>query len=69
MVLLNITNLTWAPGRMKRNLAVFTQLLKDSATLDSGVYINTIQVCQDRLRDYVAAPKLNEIAKCALQGK
>ena len=69
MTLLNITNLTWAPGRMKRSLAIFTHLLKSSATLDSGVYINTIRVCRKRLTNYFASPKLTEIAKYAVQGK
>ena len=69
MVLLNITNLTWAPGKMKRNLAVFTQLLKGSVALDSGIYINTVRVSRERLTNYFAAPKLIEIAKYTVQGK
>jgi glycosyltransferase involved in cell wall biosynthesis len=54
---------------MKRNLAIFTHLLKASATLNYGVYINTIRVCRERLTNYLAAPKLTEIAKYAVGGK
>jgi glycosyltransferase involved in cell wall biosynthesis len=63
MILVNISNIWWLPGRMKRNLAMFTYLLKSSGALNSGVYINKIKVCRDRLADYFAAPEVTDIAK------
>jgi glycosyltransferase involved in cell wall biosynthesis len=54
---------------MKRNLAIFTQLLKTSAPLDSGVYINTIRVSRERITNYFAVPKLAEIANYSVYGK
>jgi glycosyltransferase involved in cell wall biosynthesis len=54
---------------MKRNLAIFTYLLKSSGALNSGVYINKIKVCRDRLADYFAAPKVTQIEKYGVEGK
>lgn len=54
---------------MKRNLAIFTYLLRSSGTLNSGVYINKIKVCRDRLADYFAAPEVTQIEKYGVEGK
>jgi glycosyltransferase involved in cell wall biosynthesis len=69
MVLVNISNLKWVPGKMKRNLAIFTYLLRSSMTLDSGVYINKFLVHRSRLADYLAVPALAEVGRYAIGGK
>jgi glycosyltransferase involved in cell wall biosynthesis len=69
MVLVNISNLKWVPGKMKRNLAIFTYLLRSSVTLDSGVYINKVLVRRGHLADYLSVPALGEVGKYAIEGK
>jgi glycosyltransferase involved in cell wall biosynthesis len=62
MILVDLTNLQWRVGRMKRNLAIFTNLLR-IAKFDHGIYINLSQTARTRFGDYFALPKVNPIAK------
>jgi glycosyltransferase involved in cell wall biosynthesis len=39
-VLLNISNLPWVPGRLKRNQAVFQYLLASSEKFSAGLFVN-----------------------------
>jgi glycosyltransferase involved in cell wall biosynthesis len=61
MILVDLTNLQWRIGRMKRNLAIFTNLLR-IAEIDRGIYINLSQTARTRFADYFALPKVRSIA-------
>lgn len=61
MILVDLTNLQWRIGRMKRNLAIFTNLLR-VAELDRGIYINLSQTTRTRFADYFVLPSVRSIA-------
>ena len=56
MTLVDLSNLQWRAGRMKRNLALFTHLLRGAA-LDRGIYVNLSWTpARQSLTDYFAVP-------------
>jgi hypothetical protein len=62
MILVDLTNLQWRMGRMKRNLAIFSNLLR-VAEFDRGIYINLSQSPRASFADYFSFPKIRSIAK------
>jgi len=62
MILVDLTNLQWRLGRMKRNLAIFTNLLR-IAEFDRGIYINLSQSSRVGFADYSRLPKIRSIAE------
>jgi glycosyltransferase involved in cell wall biosynthesis len=61
MILVDLTNLQWRAGRMKRNLAIFSNLLRISK-FDRGIYINLTRATRTRLADYFVLPEVIPVA-------
>jgi len=53
MVLLNLSNLPWVPGRLKRNQAIFQHLLDAAPCLEEGIYFNPPVLAGDGRQKYL----------------
>jgi glycosyltransferase involved in cell wall biosynthesis len=65
MTLVDLSHLQWRAGRMKRNLALFTHLLRGAA-LDRGIYINLSWTAHESVRDYFAVPIVETLTTYAV---
>jgi glycosyltransferase involved in cell wall biosynthesis len=63
MVLLNLSNLPWVPGRLKRNQAIFSTLLSDRERFSHGIFVNPPVIAEGIGRKYIAGPSLQEIER------
>lgn len=55
--LLNVSNITWVPGRWKRNQAIFQSLL-NAGCFSSGIFLNPPSLTPGRIGKYFSLPKL-----------
>jgi glycosyltransferase involved in cell wall biosynthesis len=67
-VLLNLSNVPWVSGRLKRNQAIFCHLLQGESTLSAGVFVNP-PVIATAPRKYVPHARLQVSATEELSGK
>jgi glycosyltransferase involved in cell wall biosynthesis len=69
VILFNLSNLPWVDGRLKRNQAIFSYLLKSSRRLTSGVYVETPGFDRHSIADLLQPPRLSSIYSAENDGK
>lgn len=67
-VLLNLSNLPWVPGRLKRNQALFCTLLAQTQEFSAGVYVNP-PVIVSAPRKYTPYRAVQQISTETIAGK
>ena len=57
MVLLNLSNLPWVPGRLKRNQAIFLNLLRASERFSAGLFVDPPAIVAGSWAKYLGPPR------------
>jgi Glycosyl transferases group 1 len=69
MILVNLSNLAWAPARWRRNQAIFSHLLRSSSRFEGGLFVQPPTTQSLGSFSFYSAPKLEIIANSTEGGK
>jgi glycosyltransferase involved in cell wall biosynthesis len=69
MILVNLSNLMWAPERWKRNQAIFNHLLMDSDRFEAGIFVQPSIAAKLGSFSFYCEPILESVARSNEAGK